>query len=249
MHEQSRRRSAVALAGQWLSSLGLFVRLSCSTFSVASFAKLKQNEIRFHCQWMGESAVPLIAISAVFISVALTAQVVMELQRFGAQDLAGPMIALGLLRELGPLTVSILWCSRIAAFIAAEAHNLDFSEADYASKFMLPRYIAALYSGIPLSVLGLVLGFIAAALYAPILGVSSAADFVEGARPMIKNKDVVVFFVKLLLVNPTIAVFVSAFVGRSQHSTPAFVVANAVTATVIVLVIANYAVSFAFYMP
>jgi ABC-type transporter Mla maintaining outer membrane lipid asymmetry permease subunit MlaE len=55
----------------------------------------------------GEGSIPLVILSAAFISMALTSQAVLELQRFGAEDLARPLIAVGLLRELGPLTVSI----------------------------------------------------------------------------------------------------------------------------------------------
>ena len=247
MHDTAHKRPGGGF-GRWLNSLGMSVRLFFTTLSAKSIRSLSWDEFRYHCRWMGEGSIPLVILSAVFISLALTSQAVLELQRFGAEDLAGPLITLGLLRELGPLTVSVMWCCRVAAFISAEACTSPVDEKHYAEGFMLPRYLAALYCAVPLSVLGLVAGFCSAALYAPMLGVSSTTDFVEGARSTIRDKDVFVFFFKLLFVNPTIGVFVGCAAGRSHHTTPAFAVADAVMTVAVICAIANLAVSLAAYM-
>lgn len=248
MQEVMKKRQS-GLIGRWLKSFGMSVRLFVTSFSVASFRSLNWEQFRFHCRWMGEGSVPLIVLSAVFISIAITSQVVLELQRFGAEDLAGPFIALGLLRELGPLTVSLIWCVRIAVFICAEVCDSPISDNELAGKFILPRYLAALFSAIPLSILGLVAGIAAGALYAPLLGVGSSTDFMEGTRNIVKDKDVFAFFLKLLLVNPTIAVFAGYAAGRVHHSTPTFAVADAVMTLGVIAAIANFAVTFAIYMP
>ena len=84
---QKRQRGTIE---QWLSSFGRSVRLFFSSFKAENFRRLQWEEFRYHCRWMGEGSVPLVIISSVFISIAVTSQVVLELQRFAAEDLAGP---------------------------------------------------------------------------------------------------------------------------------------------------------------
>jgi ABC-type transporter Mla maintaining outer membrane lipid asymmetry permease subunit MlaE len=107
MHEVSQKRPGGGWFGQWLNSLGMSVRLFFTAFSARSFRNLSWDQFRYHCRWMEKARSRWLFFSAAFISMALTSQAVLELQRFGAEDLARPLIALGLLRELGPLTVSI----------------------------------------------------------------------------------------------------------------------------------------------
>ncbi len=48
---------------------------------------------------MGPQSLHLVALAAVFVAIALTMQCTLELERYQAQDLAGAVISLGLLRR------------------------------------------------------------------------------------------------------------------------------------------------------
>ena len=67
-------------------------------------------------------------VSSVFVSLALTIHTVLELGKYGAQDLSGQVIAPLLLRELGALTVSLAWSARVAALVCLEAQHFDKRE-------------------------------------------------------------------------------------------------------------------------
>jgi hypothetical protein len=102
---------------------------------------------------------------------------------------------------------------------------------------------------VPLGAYGLAIGFVTAALVAPLLGVSSTSDFLESARQGIQDKDLVVYFIKLNLVNPTIGVFAgcaAGWYGRGNMAIP--VGANAVTATFIAGYMANLLITYAAYL-
>ncbi len=233
----------------WFSPLGRASRLFAASLSPAAFSSLSWQELRAQCLWMGEKSFHLIALAAVFIGVALTIQCVNELQTYNAEDLSGAVISIGLLRELGPLTVSLAWCARVAARVSEEAQHFSGRSDDYfAAMFILPRYLAALFIAVPLAAYGLVIGFVTAALVAPMLGVGSTADFLQSAKDGIGNKDLVVYFIKVILVNPTIAIFAACAAARLSKPSSMAVAANAVTATFICGYIANLAVTIAAFV-
>jgi phospholipid/cholesterol/gamma-HCH transport system permease protein len=236
---------------RWLPEFGWTIRLFVRSLSPAAFANLRWNDLKYHCRWMGSGSLPMIAFSAIFISIALTTQVVLELKTFRVQNLAGMLIAIGLLRELGPLTCSLAWSARVAAYVGADAARKAeaYNDADFAERFILCRWIAGLMSAVPLSAFGLTIGFLAGGLYAPCIGVSSTTEFMDGARSAVKYKDLAVYFFKLILMNPTIAVFVGCSCGRNRRESTAMRAANAVAGTAIWGTLANLAVTSAVYLP
>jgi ABC-type transporter Mla maintaining outer membrane lipid asymmetry permease subunit MlaE len=233
----------------WFSPVGCSFRLFCAALSPAAFRSISWRELRTQLIWMGEKSFHLIALAAVFIGIALTIQCVNELQNYQAEDLSGAVISIGLLRKLGPLTVSLAWCARVAARVSEEALNFgESTDNEFATRFVLPRYLAALMIAVPLGGYGLVIGFLTAALAAPLLGVGSTADFLQSAKDGIHTKDLVVYFLKLIFVNPTIAIFAACAAARASKVTSVAVAANAVTATFICGYIANLAVTIAAFL-
>ncbi len=235
----------------WLAPLGRSVRLFIATFSLTSFRSWSWQEYRAYCQWMGPQAFHFVTLSAVVVSIALTIQTVVELHKYNAQDLSGAAIAIGLLREIGPLTISIAWCVRVAARLSDEMkqHHLRWHDDwQWAGSYVLPRYLAALTMSIPSGAYGLAVGFLTGALFAPLIGVSSTTDFLESARAAIQNKDLAIYFIKLILVNPTIGVFAGIAAGMAARDDAEPVAANAVTATFLGCFAFNLAVTAVMYL-
>ena len=232
---------------RWLEPLGRSVRLLFAAFHPTGFAKFDWQLFASKCVWMGPQSLPLITIAAIFISLTLTLQTVLEMRQLRTQDLSGAVIAIGLLRELGPLTVSMAWAARVTAHLCAEGRYFGYerSDSDYATQFVLPNFLAGLCMSVPLSIYGLVVGFLTAAVFAPTLGVSSTNDFLETARLYIQDKDVTTYFVKLILINPTIAVLVGSAYGRDTGESQRFASANAVTVLFIAGFIVNWFITYA----
>jgi len=234
----------------WLPSFGWTVRQFILAFSPRSWRNLNLADFSEHFHWMGPGSLPLITFSSIFIALALTTQATIELTKYRAQDMAGPLIAIGLLRELGPLTCSMAWCAQVAVFLSQDTAEFRraHGEEDFGTGFILPRYLAALAAGLGLSAFGLVIGFTAAAAYAPLIGVSSSADFLETARLAIKDKDVCVYFTKLVLINPTVAFMVGCSCGKATDDATPLSAARTVAALFIAGAIVNYLVSAVVYL-
>lgn len=233
------------------ADFGRVSRMLVASFSARTLRRLDSDVFKHYFTMMGLRSLPLITFGAVFVSLALTTQVVLEAERFNAQDITGAAIAIGLLRELAPLTVGLAWAGRTSAFLTETAFVKEFARADeFESRFLAPAYLAGIVSAIPLAAYGLVIGFGAAALFAPVLGVTSSADFLESARLAIKDKDVGVYLVKLILINPTVVIFATSLAALSERETPpASVTASAVTYACIGVFIMNLICTWAWYLP
>jgi phospholipid/cholesterol/gamma-HCH transport system permease protein len=239
------------LAARWvLAPLGRFAKLLLAAFSPTAFKRIDKASFRRHCHAIGTHSFALVSFSAIFVGIALTIQTVLEMKRFDAQSMAGALISVGLLRELGPLIVGVAWAARIAAIITEDARAYEnVSDKEFGADFLLPRYMAALLMAIPLSAYGLTIGFVTAALVAPLLGGITTGDFVESARLTIKDKDLFVYFFKLIVINPTVAVFAAATYGRTESRGSVPTVATVLSATFVIDYLANAIVTYAFYVP
>ncbi len=137
--------------------------------------------------------------------------------------------------------------------------NPEATDQQFAASFVAPRYLAALAMSVPLGGYGLVIGFTTGALVTPLLTLSTTGQFLQSALETIQVKDLAVYFIKLILVNPTIAIFAGCAAGRiaaassrisdieSPGSIPS-VAARAVTALFICAFAGNLLVSLIFYL-
>ncbi|MBU3626430.1 ABC transporter permease [Polynucleobacter sp. JS-Safj-400b-B2] len=79
----------------------------------------------------GIAALPIVGLVAFLIGVILSFQAAIGMQQFGAVSFVGPLAALGILREMGPLMTAILLAGRSSAAFAAEIGTMTVnSEVD-----------------------------------------------------------------------------------------------------------------------
>lgn len=79
----------------------------------------------------GIAALPIVGLVAFLIGVILSFQAAIGMQQFGAVSFVGPLAALGIVREMGPLITAILLAGRSSAAFAAEIGTMTVnSEID-----------------------------------------------------------------------------------------------------------------------
>jgi len=91
--------------------------------------------------------------AALFTGMVLALQTAVNMARFGAENYVGPVVALSILRELGPVLTAILVGGKVASGITAELGSMKVTEqidalralgVNYVKRLIVPRLLAAL---------------------------------------------------------------------------------------------------------
>lgn len=104
---------------------------------------------------IGYRSLPIVMISAMAIGMVMVLQLAYSFKKFGARSLVGPVVALSIVREFGPMITSLLVGGRVGSGITAEIGSMQVTEqidairtlgADPIKKLVVPRFIASLIS-------------------------------------------------------------------------------------------------------
>lgn len=136
-------------AAIWYGGLGLLTaRVFRNLALPPAYWQLVAREIDF----IGVRSVAVALIAAVFTGMVLALQAAVNMARFGAENYVGPVVALSMLRELGPVLTAILVGGKVASGITAELGAMKVTEqidalraigVNYVKKLIVPRLLAA----------------------------------------------------------------------------------------------------------
>ena len=140
MSELLRNIGAIAINAVW--RLGVAAR-----FFVLLLRYSGQSFLRIHLTireiyYGGFLSLLIIAISGLFVGMVLGLQGYETLQRFGSGDALGVLVALALVRELGPVVAGLLFASRAGSAITAEIGLMKATEQLKAMDMMAVNPIA-----------------------------------------------------------------------------------------------------------
>lgn len=115
-------------------TLGRFAALGRSTQMLASalwhvpnFKKGTPLLVR-QLYMVGSQSLLIIVVSGLFIGMVLALQGYTVLVDYGAEDSLGPLVALSLLRELGPVVTALLFAGRAGSALTAEIGLMKATE-------------------------------------------------------------------------------------------------------------------------
>ena len=131
---------AMTINGIWRAGFAARFLLAILRYSGQSFIRLPLTirEIYFS----GVLSLLIIAVSGLFVGMVLGLQGYDILQRFGSSDALGIMVALSLLRELGPVIAGLLFASRAGSAVTAEIGLMKTTEQLQAMDMMAVNPIA-----------------------------------------------------------------------------------------------------------
>src|SRR3989440_1483351 len=113
--------------------------------------------------------------AAIFTGMVFALQSAVNMARFGAESYVGPIAALAILRELGPVLTAILVGGKVASGITAELGSMKVTEqidalralgVNYVKRLIVPRILAALFVFPLLTVLADAIGLVGGMLIA-----------------------------------------------------------------------------------
>ena len=226
----------------------LFVRLLAQAGASARRFGLVRDQIHF----LGNYSLAIIAVSGLFVGFVLGLQGYYTLQRYGSADALGLLVALSLVRELGPVVAALLFAGRAGTSLTAEIGLMKAGEqlsamemmaVDPVQRILAPRFWAGVIT-MPLlaavfSAVGVVGGYVVGVV---MLGVDSGAFWGQMQSGVDVWRDVGNGVVKSLVFGVTVT-FVALLQGYEAQPTPEGV-SRATTRTVVMASLAVLGLDF-----
>jgi phospholipid/cholesterol/gamma-HCH transport system permease protein len=108
--------------------LGGLSYLASQTFYWLFIPPFKKERIFEQCKKAGMDSLPIVSLIAFFIGVIMALQTAYQMQRLGAEMYIGSIVALSMVRELGPVITALIVAGRVGASITAEIGSMQVTE-------------------------------------------------------------------------------------------------------------------------
>lgn len=182
---------------------------------------LRWQPIVAHMRFIGNRSISIVLLTSTFTGMVLVLQGYVALVRFGSEIYLGPLVALSLIRELGPVLAALMVAARAGSAIAATIAGMRVSEQIDALEVMAvdpiqylasTRLLAALITVPILTAIFDLAGILAALTFGTnVLGIDGGI-FMTSIREAVDWSDVLGGFYKSFLFATFIA-WVSCFQG------------------------------------
>jgi phospholipid/cholesterol/gamma-HCH transport system permease protein len=136
---------------RFLVHLDRIARLTVETLVEAIVAPFRDKKVRWRSTLeqmvrIGYDSIPIVCIIAFFVGLILAMQSAYQLKRFGATIFVADLVAVSIVRELGPLLTAIVIAGRSGSAIAAEIGTMKVGEEIDALRTMGVNHVNFLYA-------------------------------------------------------------------------------------------------------
>jgi len=113
---------------EFLDDLGLLTKFSFQFFKTVFRWPFEFAELFKQCYLIGYKSVPLLAITGFIMGLVLTIQSRPTLAEFGAESWLPAMVAVSIIREIGPVITGIIFAGKVGSGIGAELASMKVTE-------------------------------------------------------------------------------------------------------------------------
>ena len=235
-----------------LADIGASAKLFARLMLLLPASLKRFGLVRDQIHFLGNYSLAIITVSGLFVGFVLGLQGYYTLQRYGSSEALGLLVALGLVRELGPVITALLFAGRAGTSLTAEIGLMKAGEqlsamemmaVDPVRRILAPRFWAGVIT-MPLlaavfSAVGIVGGWIVGVL---MIGVDSGAFWSQMQGGVDVWLDVGNGVIKSVVFGFTVS-FVALVQGFNAQPTPEGV-SRATTRTVVVASLAILGLDF-----
>lgn len=236
------------LLANWGHAARLLLRLTALFGPTMKRFGLVRDQIHF----LGNYSLAIVTVSGLFVGFVLGLQGYYTLQRYGSSEALGLLVALSLVRELGPVITALLFAGRAGASLTAEIGLMKSGEqmaamemmaVDPVSRVLAPRFWAGLIA-MPLlaavfSAVGVIGGYVVGVM---LIGVDAGSFWSQMQGGVDVFKDVGNGVVKSFVFGVAVT-FVALLQGYEAQPTPEGV-SSATTRTVVIASLSVLALDF-----
>ncbi|WP_287880330.1 MULTISPECIES: lipid asymmetry maintenance ABC transporter permease subunit MlaE [Acidovorax] len=247
------RPSDVGLAVRsQLADAGQAARLFWQLIRQVPAAVQRPGLVRDQVHFLGNYSLAIIAVSGLFVGFVMALQGYYTLQDFGSTEALGQLVALSLLRELGPVITALLFAGRAGTSLTAEIglmrageqlSAMEMMAVDPVRRILVPRFWAGVIAmpllSLVFNAVGVVGGWIVAV---PMIGLDGGAFWSQMQGGVDVFSDLGNSVIKSLVFGFTVT-FVALLQGYTAKPTPEGV-SRATTRTVVMASLAVLALDF-----
>jgi phospholipid/cholesterol/gamma-HCH transport system permease protein len=137
-----------------LANVGHATRLLVRLFALVGSTLARGRLVRDQIHFLGNFSLAIIGVSGLFVGFVLALQGYYILQRYGSAEALGLMVALSLVRELGPVVTALLFAGRAGTSLTAEIGLMKAGEqlsamemmaVDPVQRILAPRFWAGVF--------------------------------------------------------------------------------------------------------
>ncbi len=235
-----------------LDALGYATRLFGRLLALSGPALGRFGLVRDQIFFLGNYSLAIISVSGLFVGFVLGLQGYYTLQRYGSSEALGLLVALSLVRELGPVVTALLFAGRAGTALTAEIGLMKAGEqlsamemmaVDPVKRVLAPRFwggiiamplLAAVFSAV-----GIIGGWVVGVV---MIGVDAGSFWSQMQSGVDVWRDVGNGIVKSFVFGVTVT-FVALYQGFEAQPTPEGV-SRATTRTVVVASLAVLGLDF-----
>lgn len=224
-----------------LAEIGASARLFLRLLAIAGPTLRRPRLVVEQLFFLGNRSLSIIAVSGLFVGFVLALQGYYTLQRYGSAEAVGLLVALSLVRELGPVVTALLFAGRAGTSLTAEIGLMKAGEqlaamemmaVDPVQRVLGPRFWAGLVA-MPLlaavfSAVGILGGWLVAV---PLIGIDAGSFWSQMQGGVDVWADVGNGVIKSFVFGVTVT-FVALLQGYACKPTPEGV-SQATTRTVV----------------
>lgn len=235
-----------------LADIGKAAKLMLRLLSLTGPALARFSLVRDQILFLGNYSLAIITVSGLFVGFVLGLQGYYTLQRYGSSEALGLLVALSLVRELGPVVTALLFAGRAGTALTAEIGLMKAGEqlsamemmaVDPVKRILAPRFwggviamplLAAVFSAV-----GIIGGWVVGVV---MIGVDAGSFWSQMQSGVDVWRDVGNGIIKSFVFGVTVT-FVALHQGFEAQPTPEGV-SRATTRTVVVASLAVLALDF-----
>jgi phospholipid/cholesterol/gamma-HCH transport system permease protein len=181
------------------STLGAFTLFFFTSLKTAVTTRLKIGKTFSQMNHIGVESLTIVVLTGLFTGMVLALQTYIGFQRVGGEQLIGAIVALGIIRELGPVLTGLMVTGRAGSAITAEIGTMIITEQVDALKtlrinvfqyLVIPRMVAATFILPFLTLFSMIFGIIGGYIVCVHVLELSPEDYESSIRNYVEMSDI-----------------------------------------------------------
>lgn len=193
-----------------LAFIGIIVLKTCRAFGryalfvvqifyIGTVKQLKKNKLFAQMDRIGLQSLPIGTLTGFFTGMVLALQTYSSFRKFGSEKMIGPVVALTMARELGPVLTGLMVAGRCSSSIAAEIGTMRITEQidaletlciDSFQYLIVPRVLASTIMLPFLTIFSMAFGVMGGYLVCIYIFALNPVDYINGIRDLLKVSDI-----------------------------------------------------------